>query len=114
MGEFVISSCDASKMLVTVKEALDQIALTVQGAVITTLSFAVLARWNDCLGSAGPDAFDKGVRVIPLVGDDRFRLQSFNQILRARNIGNLSFGKDQSQRSTQCLRSAYLRAPAEC
>ncbi|TCK32712.1 hypothetical protein B0G84_8568 [Paraburkholderia sp. BL8N3] len=132
VGEFVISSCDATEMLDTVKKAFDQIALTVQHTVITTLNLAVRAWWNDGFGSTGANAFDKGIRVIALVCDDRLEAQSVDQLLRARNIGHLSFGKNQSQRSTkrihsqmnlgaqssarspESLGSVFFRAPAEC
>ncbi len=113
-------------------KAFDQIALTVQRTVITTLNLAVRAWRNDGLGSTCANAFDKGVRVIALVGDDRLAAQSVDQILRARNIGHLSFGKNQSQRATtrihsqmnlgaqssarspERLGSVFFRAPAEC
>ncbi|MBC8643090.1 hypothetical protein IAG25_41105 [Caballeronia sp. EK] len=88
-------------MFDTVKKAFDQIALTVQSAIITMLNLAVRACWSDGFGSTGANAFDKAFESWPLSAMTALTSKSVDQLLRARNIGHLSFGKHQPQRSTK-------------
>src|SRR5258706_2084978 len=132
VGELVISSGDTAKMFDAIEEALDQVARTVQPTVVAALCLAIRTRRDDNLRTGSPNLLHEGVGVVALVCDNRSCAQMFNQLCRTRDVGDLPFSDDQSQRTTRrvdCqmqlgaqsasgtterLRPVFFEAPAEC
>ena len=71
-GELVIAGRDPSKVLELVKEALDQIALSVEFVLDGSLDLAVPLGRDVCLSAGLGDKIDDCLRVIATVSDEGF------------------------------------------
>ena len=69
-GGFVVTRGDASEVLVFIEEALDEIALSVKGAIDRALDLTVRAGRDVSSSTAPRDQIDKGARVIAAIGDE--------------------------------------------
>ena len=132
LGEFVVARGDASELLDTTEETLDQIAAFVDMPVERARIESVGARRNDGLSPLGVDDFDKGIRVVTLVCHDERCCLIFDQSSSLRDIGNLPRGQDHPQwiaqsidghmqfggqppsRPADFLTAGFFWAPAEC
>ena len=79
LGEFVVARGDASEMLETCKEALDQIASAVQMSVELARCQAIGSRRNHGFGASGFDLGDEMVGVVALVGHHGLPRQILDQ-----------------------------------
>ena len=70
----MIAVRDAPEVFDDVEEALDQVALPVEREVAAALDLAIGFRRDDRGDGAHFEAFDEGVRVVSLVGEQGFRL----------------------------------------
>ena len=71
-GELVIAGRDPSKVLELVKEALDQVALSVEFVLDGSLDLAVPLGRDVCLSAGLGDKIDDCLRVIATVSDEGF------------------------------------------
>jgi hypothetical protein len=69
-GGFVVTRGDASEVLEFIEEALDEVALSVEGAVDRALDLAVRIGRDVSSAAAASDQIDKGARVIAAIGDE--------------------------------------------
>ena len=90
LGEFVIARGDASELLDPAEETFDQVAVLVDVAIEESLIESVGARRDDRLAALSSDGLDKGVRIVPLVRDDKFGWLILDQRFRLIDVGNLS------------------------
>ena len=72
---FIVSCGDAAEVFQFIEEAFGLTTFPVEGFIIVTGRFAVGAWWNDSGCSLPLDAFDKGIAVIALIGDDSIRMR---------------------------------------
>ena len=132
LSELVVSRGDASELLDSVEETLDEIPVFVEMPVERTGIDSVGARRNDGLSPLGIDEFDKGIRVVTLVCHNERCCLIFDQSSSLRDIGNLPRGQDHPQwiaqsidghmqfggqppsGTTDFLFSRFFWAPAEC
>ena len=132
LGEFVIARGDASELLDPAEETFDQVAVLVDVAIEESLIESVGARRDDRLAALSSDGLDKGVRIVPLVRDDKFGWLILDQRFRLLDVGNLScrenhaqgiaqgidrhvqFCRQTSPRATDFLKAGFFWAPAEC
>ena len=93
---------------------------------------SVGARWNDSLAALRPDGFDKGIRVVALVGHNELGGLIFDQCARLPDIGDLTcrendahwiaqgihchmqLGGQSTPRAADLLVARFFWAPAEC
>ena len=132
LGEFVIARGDASELLDPAEETFDQVAVLVDVAIEESLIESVGARRDDRLAALSSDGLDKGVRIVPLVRDDKFGWLILDQRFRLLDVGNLScrenhaqgiaqgidrhvqFCRQTSPRATDFLKAGFFWVPAEC
>lgn len=95
--EFVVARGDASELLDSAEEALDQIAALVDMPVERAGVESVRARWNDRLAALRRNRFDEGIRIVALVGHDELGRLILNQRFRLLNVGDLSGRQDDPQ-----------------
>jgi hypothetical protein len=132
LGKLVISSGDAAKMLDAIEKPFDEVACTVQRTVVASLCLAIRTRGNHDLRPGSPNPLHEVVSIVALICDHRSGAQMLDQLRGARDIGDLSFSYDQPQRATfrihrqmqfgaqspsrtsERLRPAFFKAPAEC
>jgi hypothetical protein len=88
-GEFVVSGGDASEMLQTCKEALDQIASAIERAVEFSRCEAIGARRYNRFGTSRLDGGHETVGVVGLVGHDSLTRQILDQCRSTADIGDL-------------------------
>ena len=69
-GGFVVTRGDASEVLEFIEEALDEVALSVEGAVDRALDLAVRTGRDVSSAAAASDQIDKGARIIAAIGDE--------------------------------------------
>jgi hypothetical protein len=69
-GGFVVTRGDASEVLEFIEEALDEVALSVEGAVERALDLAVRTGRDVSSAAAASDQIDTGARVIAAIGDE--------------------------------------------
>ena len=69
---FFVAGRDSSELFDKLEEALDQIALGVEGEVAVALDFSVGLWRDDRLDSANVEARDEAVGVVALVGEKGF------------------------------------------
>jgi hypothetical protein len=89
IGELVVAYGDAAVLLQGVEEALDEIALAVEGEVGLSRFFAVGFRRNDGRDPALLELLDEGVRVISLVADEGVRLDLVEKRRSLSDVGRL-------------------------
>lgn len=132
MSELVVASGDAPELLDTVEETFDEVSVFVEMAVKCTGVETVGARRNDRLSTLRIDDFNKGIRVVSFVCDDKLGSLILDQCRSLRDIGNLScgdndsywiaqcidshmqFGGQPASRTTDFLLTRFFWAPAEC
>jgi hypothetical protein len=102
-GEFVVTRGNASELLDTGKEALDQIASAVKMPVEIPWCEAIGSGRNHCLGTCSLDSGHEMIRIVPLVGNDELPRQALDQFRRTVDVGDLSGREDDAQRIAQCI-----------
>ena len=88
--ELVVAGGDGTVFFDLLEEALDEIALAVEGEVGFALDFAIGFRRDHGRAAALLDRLEEGIRVVALVGDDRFGLDFGQQTLGLRDISDLA------------------------
>jgi len=101
LGEFVVTRGDASEMLETCEEALDQIASTVEMPIEFARCQAIGSGWNHSFGASGFDLGYEMVGVVALVGHHGLPRQILDQCRGMVDIGDLSGREDDAQRIAQ-------------
>jgi len=131
-GKLVVTRRDGAKVLQFVEESLDEIALAVEDEVARrrrlTVGFGRDHRIDVSLGKSVAER----IGVVCLVSDQRLRIDSFEQRLRASQIVNLTWrehyidgiaeridedvnlGGQSSAGSADGLFAIFFRAPALC
>ena len=79
--ELVIAGGDAAELLQLVEEPLDEIAFFVKRLVVGERR-AAIGFGHDRLGLTRKDSLAQVIRVITLVGDDGFSLETFDEVMR--------------------------------
>jgi len=97
LGEFVVTRGDASEMLETCKETLDQIASTVEIPIEFARCKAIGAGRNHRLGASRLDPGHKMVGVVTLVGHHGLPRQILDQRGGTVDIGDLPGREDDAQ-----------------
>ena len=90
IGELVVARGDAAVLLDLVEEALDEIALAVEGEVGLARLLAVGLGWDDRRDATLLEILDERICVVALVGDDGLRLEVLEQRPGLRDVGRLS------------------------
>lgn len=103
LGEFVVTRGDASEMFETCKEALDQIASTVDMAIEFARCETIGSRRDHCLGASGLDLGHEVVGVVALVGHYGLTRQILDQRRGTVDVGDLPGREDDAQRVAQCI-----------
>lgn len=132
LGEFVVTRGDASEMLETCEEALDQIAGAVEMSVELARCEAIGSGRNYGFGASGLDSGHEMVGVVALVGHDGLARQILDQCrgtvdvgdlpgreddaqwVAQRIDGNVQFGRQSAARAADFLTAGFFWAPAEC
>lgn len=94
LSELVVSRGDASELLDTAEETLDEISVFVEMAVEGTWADTVGSGRNNSLSTLRNDRFDEGIRVVTLVCDNELGGLIFDQRSGERDIGDLPRGKN--------------------
>jgi len=103
-GEFVETRRDASEVLQLVKEALDEIAATIEALVDASLNLAVTLRGNVGVGPAASREFEQGLGVISSVGDQiAGSVQARDQRDGRFLVGRLTGGQHEADRQTLAI-----------
>jgi hypothetical protein len=131
-GEFVVTRGDASEMLDPCKEALDQIASTVEMVIEFARSKAIGSGWNHRFGASRFDHGHEMVGVVAFVGYHSLARQILNQRRGTVDVGDLpgreddaqriaqridgdmQFGRQSAARAADILTACFFWAPAEC
>ena len=132
LGEFVVARGDASELLDTTEETLDQISAFVDMPVERARVESVGARGNNHLTALCGNGLGEGIRIVALVGHDEFGGLILDQRGSLLDIGDLTCGKNDPQRIAQSihgdmqlgsqstprptdfLTARFFWAPAEC
>jgi hypothetical protein len=69
--QLVVAGGDATKKFDTTEKPFDDVAGPIQHPAIATLDLSIRTRWDHGLRTRSADVFNKGVRVVALVCDDR-------------------------------------------
>lgn len=99
--KFVVARGDASELLDTCEETLDQIAALVDMAVERARVESVGAWRDDRLTALVCNRGDEGIRVVPFVGHNEFDGLILDQCGRLFDIGNLAGRENYPQRIAQ-------------
>lgn len=132
-GEFVVSGGDATELLESIEEALNQMASPVAMPVDRPFVFPIATGRNVGASARRFDGLDQFVTVIAFVGSNRGGLDASNQGRALGDIGDLSSGQNQAKGVTQgidagmdlggqpasrtadrLIATVFLGAPAEC
>ena len=130
---FFVAGRDTSELFDKLKEALDQVALGVEGEVAIARDLTVRFWRNDRLDGAHVEALDEGVGVIALVAEEGFGRHFSREGFSLGDVVDLPASQAKRQRVAQgvddhmdlgggaAARAAYglvetpfLRAPALC
>ena len=79
--QLVVAGGDAAELPQSVEGALGAVALLVEGAVVSVRPASVPAGWNGGFGSGVEDGVVQVVGVVSWVGDDRIRIEPFDQLM---------------------------------
>jgi hypothetical protein len=90
-------------LLQPLEEALDEIALAVEGKVRLPWFLAVGFRRNDGGDVTRLERLDKGVGVVALVGDESLRLDLAQQRLGLGDVGRLPRRQGENDRIAECV-----------
>ena len=131
-SEFVVSRSDASELLETAEETLDQIPIPVEMSIERAKCAAIGAWWNNRPSTLCFDGSHEGVGVVALVGNDKASGLVLDQRSSLVDIRDLSGRQNDAQRIAQCidgnmqlggqpasrpadfLTAGFFWAPAEC
>ena len=131
-GEFVVARGDTSELLDAAEETLDQIAALVDMPVERARVESIGTWRDDCLAALCGNCFDKGIRVVALVGHDEIGGLILNQCGGLLDVGDLpggendpqripqgihrdmQFGRQSAPRTADFLLAGFFWAPAEC
>lgn len=131
-SEFVVSRSDASELLETAEETLDQIPIPVEMSVERARIEAIGARRDNRLSALCFDDCHKRVGVVALVGDDitsRLVLDQRSGLVDVCDLsgrqndaqriaecidGNMQLGGQSASRPADFLTAGFFWAPAEC
>jgi hypothetical protein len=103
-GEFVETRRDASEVLQLVKEALDEIAATIEALIDASLNLAVTLCGNVGVGPAASREFEQGLGVISSVGDQiAGSVQARDQRDGRFLVGRLTGGQHEADRQTLAI-----------
>ena len=110
----LVARGDGPEVLDDVEETLDQVALPVKREVAVALGLAVGFRRDDRLDGADLEAFDEGIRVISLVGEQGLRLDLRGQRLGLRDVMRLAASQADNKRIAQRIDDGvdFCRQPA--
>ena len=131
-GELVVACCDGPEVLEFVKEALDQVALAIEGEVARQRDRAAGMGRNDRSDLPRGEGFDEGIGVVGLVTNQSCWIGILEQGLCISKVSGLAwrkhqldriaqgidervnFGAQSTTRSADRLVAVFLRAPALC
>ena len=131
-GQFVVARGDGTKVLEFVEEALDEIALAIEGEVARHRRCPAGMRRNHWSDLPPGEEIDEAIGVIGLVADQGRRVVLCEQRLGANKIVGLSwrehqlhgiaqsidervnFGAQSAARAADRLRAVFFAAPALC
>ena len=100
-GEFVVARGDASELLDTAEETLDQVAGLVD-VPVERPRVETVGSWRDDRAAAlRRDRFDEGIRIVALVGHNELGRLILDQCSRLFDVGHLTSGKNHPQRIAQ-------------
>ena len=98
-GELVITGSDGTEVFERVEEALDEVALAVEGGVDRAADANVALAGDMGPRAAGLDEVDDGPGVVAAVGDDiAGKRQAVEQHRRGGFVGGLAGGEDEAHR----------------
>lgn len=100
-AELVVSRRDASELLDSANESLDQVATVVQMSIEYTRVESMGAWRNDRLAFLLSNGGNEGVRIVAFVGNDALRRLLLDQRASQFNVGNLAGGEYHPQRIAQ-------------
>ena len=131
-GELVVACCDGAKVLEFVEEALNEVALAIEGKIAWQWNGAAGMGRNDRSDLPVGEGFDEGISVIGLVTDQSRWIGILEQGLGTSEVAGLTwrkhqldgiaqgidervnFGAQSAARSADRLLAVFLRAPALC
>jgi hypothetical protein len=131
-SEFVVSGGNASELLETAEETLDQISIPIEMSIERAECAAIGARRDHRLSALRFDGCHKGIGVVALVGDDKASWlvldqrsslvdvcdlpgrQNDAQRIAERIDGHMQFGGQPASRPADFLTAGFFWAPAEC
>ena len=131
-GELIVACCDGAEVLEFVEEALDEVALAIEGEVARQWNRAAGMGRNDRSDLPVGEGFDEGISVIGLVTDQSRWIGILEQGLCTSEVAGLAWRKHQldgiaqgidervnlgaqsAARSADRLLAVFLRAPALC
>lgn len=132
-SELVVACGETAKLLEAIEESFDKVSCLVSLPVVLARPASVAAGRNDRLSTCGVKGLNKGIAVVPLIGDDRFGCDGLHQRGSLRDVGDMTAREDQPQRMAQgidtgvdlggqpaarpadrLIATVFLGAPAEC
>lgn len=131
-SEFVVARSDAPKVLDARKEALDQIAVSVEMTIETALVSSIGTGRDHGLRASGLDHGNEMIGVVALVRNDSLNRQALDGLGGTIDVGDLAgrendpqriakgidrdmqFGRQSAPRATDVLTAGFFWAPAEC
>ena len=131
-GELIVACCDRTKVLEFVEEALDEVALTIEGEVARQRDRAAGMGGDDWGDLPVGEAVEEGIGVVGLVTDQSRWIGVLEQGLCTSKVSGLAWRKHQldgiaqgidegmnlggqsAARPADRLRAVFFRAPAEC
>ena len=131
-GELVVTRCDSTKVLEFVEEALDEVALAIEGEVARQRDRAARMGRNDRNDLPVGEGFDEGISVIGLVTDQSRWIGIRKQRRCTSEVAGLAwrkhqldgiaqgidervnFGAQSAARSADRLLAVFFLAPALC
>ena len=128
-----VIACDhTAKLLEPTKEALHQIAVLIQMAIIVSWVGTVTARRYPHLHAHGLDVGHQRIRIVALAADDGLDVQALTQGLGLRHVRHFAVRQEPAQRDAPridremglgtppaprapaCVRDVFFGAPAAC
>lgn len=94
---FLVAGGDGSELLDDIEESFDEIALTVECEVAVTFDVTIFLRRNDHGDGARFQGLDKGICIVALVGEKRFRFDLRHQRFSFLDIVDLTTRKAERQ-----------------
>lgn len=131
-GKLVVACCDGAKVFEFVEEALDEVALAIEGEVARQRDRAAGMGRNDRSDLPVGEGSDEGIGVVGLVTDQSRWIGVLEQGLCTSEVAGLAwrkhqrdgiaqgidervnFGAQSATRSADRLLAVFLRAPALC